>query len=828
MVYTPFPSIRAGRPPTPSALREAIELHLKYDLAKQPSNATLRDWWYATCLVTRDLMVERRLETFQTQEYHRARRVYYLSMEYLMGRLLLHNLACLGITEECRQALQELGLELERIAEVEREMGLGNGGLGRLASCILDSLATLDYPAVGYGILYQFGLFHQEIVQGYQVERPDEWRELGHPWEISRPELAQKVSLYGELKRSGLPTDPAQWIATTEVVGIPVDILLPGYGTQTVNFLRLWMSRSSRELDLEAFNRGGYFEAVREKTFCESISKVLYPNDKTEAGKELRLVQQYFFVACSLRDILRRFWRENTRWEDFPKKVVIHLNDTHPSLAIVELMRILVDEQELPWDRAWELVSETFSYTNHTLMPEGLEKWPVPLLQKVLPRHLEILYALNHRLMEWAEKRFPGDGDKKTTLSLIEETTPKSVRMANLAVMASRTVNGVSRLHSELLRSRFFAPFAELWPDKFTSVTNGISPRTFLLMANPRLAGLLNRAVGGEWVRDLEKLRGLEELAEDSGFQAAYLAVKEANKVELSNWLLQRGLGSVDPHSLFDVQAKRIHEYKRQHLNLLRIVALYLVLRERPQLNVPPRVFVFAGKAAPGYDVAKRIIKAIHAVAARVNSDPVVKNKLQVLFVPNYSVDVACRLIAAADLSEQISTAGTEASGTGNMKFALNGALTIGTLDGANVEIREEVGEENFFSFGHTVEELQELRRKGYQPKEWYEKDPLLRRAIDWLFSQECLGNESPQALEPLRKALFEEGDRFFVLADFRPYWERQQEVDVAFFNRRRWAKMAILNTARMGRFSSDRVAREYATRLWRLSPLACANQEKR
>ena len=680
-------------------VKALIQNSLKLTLARDPLTATKRDWWLATSKAVQGVIVERMLATAGAHHQKNAKRVYYFSLEFLMGRLFSNTLYSAGVNNQVVRALEELGLDYEEIREEEYDMGLGNGGLGRLAACFLDSLATLDIPAIGYGIHYQYGLFRQEFRNGYQIELPDAWMQYGTPWEIVRPEYTTEIQTYGHVENvfDDRGNYVPRWVGWKKLVGIPYDIPIPGYGTNTVNFLRLWESRASEEFDLQAFNHGGYEEAVREKIHSETISKVLYPNDNTESGKELRLLQQYFLVACSLRDIIRRFRRSNENWEDLPKKVAIQLNDTHPAIALVELQRLLHDEYELSWEKAWSIVTQTFAYTNHTLLPEALEKWSVGLFQKILPRHLQIIFEINKRFLEQVEAKWPGDIEKKKTLSLIEEGPVRMVRMANLSVVGSHSVNGVAALHTELLRRNLFPDFDTLYPGKINNKTNGITPRRWLLACNPRLSELITAKIGNSWARDLDRLRDLEDYAEDEQFQSDFMKVKQDNKVDLSR-IIKRECGiSVDSSALFDVQIKRLHEYKRQHLNLLHILALYRRLLQNPGIVVTPRVFIFAAKAAPGYEMAKCIIKAINAVGKHINNDKRIEDRLKVIFLPNYRVSLAQRIVPAADLSEQISTAGKEASGTGNMKLALNGALTIGTLDGANVEIKDEVGDENIF-----------------------------------------------------------------------------------------------------------------------------------
>ncbi|MGJ3241334.1 MAG: glycogen/starch/alpha-glucan phosphorylase [Opitutales bacterium] len=816
------PSFKFNKGHEAEDLQASILNHLKYTLARDTHSATRRDWWISTSFAVRDRILQRFMKTQEVHNKKNTRRTYYLSLEYLMGRLLRNNCFNAGLADEVRAALDNLGLAFDDIEEEENDMGLGNGGLGRLAACFLDSLATLDLPAIGYGIHYQFGLFRQDFQDGRQVEHPDDWMQGGDPWRISRPEYKQEIPVYGrvEMRYNDQGDFRPEWVDTTSVVGLPHDIPICGYGAMTVNFLRLWESKASEEFDLDTFNRGGYVEAVREKAIGETISKVLYPNDATESGKELRLVQQYFFVACSLRDIIRRYFKKNDTWEAFPDKVAIQLNDTHPAVAVPELMRLLVDEHFFPWERAWDLTRRTFSYTNHTLLPEALEKWSVPLFQKVLPRHLQIIFEINRRFLEEeVEACWPGDGSMKTRLSLIEEEHPPMIRMAYLSVIASHTVNGVAALHTELLKRHLFKDFHALYPEKIQNKTNGITPRRWLLACNPELADLITARIGDGWVTDLPKLKQLDAYADDPEFQRAYMAVKQTNKENLVSWIRESTGVEVSPDAIFDVQIKRLHEYKRQHLNLLHILTLYRRLLHNPDLDIQPRVFIFGAKAAPGYDLAKEIIRAINCVGATINNDARIQGKLKVVFPPNYRVTVAEKIIPAADLSEQISTAGKEASGTGNMKLALNGALTIGTLDGANVEIRDEVGEENIFIFGLKVDEVEALREQGYNPWDYYHRNQELRDVVNWLCSDTFTPGEK-NAFRPIRESLLEKGDPFFVLADYEAYVKAQEAVDLAYRDRKRWARMAILNTARVGKFSTDRTITEYARDIWNLEPL--------
>ena len=813
------PSVASGEDPV-DALRTLIRRHLVSTLARHPAFATPRDWWVATSLAVRDHIHVRMIDTQAVHNNRNVRRVYYFSMEYLMGRLFESNLLATGLTEAARTALASLGVDFEAAREAEVDMGLGNGGLGRLAACFLDSLATLDYPALGYGIHYEFGLFKQQFVNGHQIEHPDRWMMFGDPWEVIRAEYTQEVHLYGRVENlfDDRGNSRPRWVGTKTILGVPHDIPTAGFGTKTVNLLRLWSSKSSEDFDLAAFNSGGYVEAVREKAVGETVSKVLYPNDKTENGKELRLVQQYFFVACSLRDIIRRHFRnQENSWSNFHEKIAVQLNDTHPTIAVPELMRILMDEQNMTWDAAWDIVTRTFAYTNHTLLPEALEKWGVPLFERVLPRHLQIIFEINTRLLQLVETKWPGDLDKQRACSLIEESGSKMVRMANLAVAGSHSVNGVAALHTQLLKKILFPEFDALYPGKFQNKTNGITPRRWLAQCNPRLAGLITATLGDDrWPRDLERLRQLESLADDAAFRREFMAIKRANKVDLAAVITADCGLEVSPDALFDVQIKRLHEYKRQHLNLLHILALYRRLLQNPTLDIVPRVFIFAAKAAPGYDLAKNIIRAINVIGARINADTRIGGKLKVAFLPNYRVSLAEKIIPASDLSEQISTAGKEASGTGNMKLALNGSLTIGTLDGANVEIKEEVGDDNIFIFGLKVDEVEAWMARGYNPWDLYQKDEELRAVVDWLGSDYFTPGEHG-AFGSVHASLLEGGDPYMVLADFRAYSDCQARVDLAYRNREQWARMAILNTARVGKFSSDRTVREYAEQIWKL-----------
>ncbi len=804
---------------TAEQMKERIEWHLTCTMARAKETASNMAWWAAVAHAVRDYVMERFLKTMETHHGEDVRRVYYLSLEYLMGRLTEDTLNNANLKAVTAEALEMLGLDYDTIMSQEVDMGLGNGGLGRLASCFLDSLATLDYPAIGYGIRYEFGLFTQKFENGKQVELPDNWLRYGCPWEFVRPEFTIKLGLGGRVENAvdSRGDWAPKWKPKNEILGVPWDIPIVGYGTRTINFLRLWESRAGNELDLNAFNEGGYAQAVHEKAMSETVSKVLYPNDKTENGKALRLIQQYFFVSCSLQDIIRRYKVEHKGWDKFTDKVVIQLNDTHPAIAIPELMRLLIDENGMDWDSAWAMVAKCFAYTNHTLLPEALEKWSIEIMERILPRHMQIIYEINNRWMMEVENQYPGNDSKKQALSIIEESSPKMVRMAYLSVVGSFSVNGVAALHSELLKESVLRDFYEMSPKKFNNKTNGITPRRWLRTCNEGLSSLLDDTLGTQkWTKDLNLLRGLEKFASDASFQEKYAAVKRENKVKLSNIIKETCAVDVNPDSLFDVQIKRLHEYKRQHLNLLNIITMYRNLLHNPDMNIAPRTFIFGAKAAPGYDLAKNIIYAINKVAEKINNDKRIKDKLKVVFMPNYRVSLAMNIIPAADLSEQISTAGKEASGTGNMKLALNGAVTIGTLDGANVEILEEVGQDNIFICGMNVEQVQEMKALGYNPWSFYNSNASLKQALDWIVSDYFMP-ENPDTFMPLRKSLLDWGDPFMVCADYQSYCDAQEQVSEAFLDKKRWVKMAIMNTARVGKFSSDRTITEYADGIWNL-----------
>ena len=766
-------------------LKRAITDNLLYTQGKYESIAALHDYYMALAYTVRDRLIQRRIQTVKTHIEQDVKSVYYLSLEFLLGRQLGKNLLNLGLYDSTSQALQELRIKLEELREQEAEPGLGNGGLGRLAACFLDSLATLEIPARGYGIRYDFGIFQQTIHQGWQVECPDLWLRLGNPWEIPRPEYRVEVNFGGHtetyLDASGRYR--VRWLSGQTVFGTPYDLLIPGYKNNTVNSLRLWSAKASEEFNFHVFNIGDYNRAVADKIFSENISKVLYPNDNTPQGRELRLQQQYFFVACSLHDIIRLFLRNHDNFDCFPEKVAIQLNDTHPAIGIAELMRLLVDEYLLEWEQAWQITQNTFAYTNHTLMPEALECWSVGLFGRLLPRHLEIIYEINHRFLARIKQKYPDDLVRLRRLSLIEEKPEKSVRMAHLACVGSHSVNGVAALHTQLLKQDLLRDFCELWPQKFNNKTNGVTPRRWLLLTNQRLVNLLSEKLGQNWIRELDSLRQLENLADDCSFRDCWHQLKQNNKRELAAYIRRHNGIEVNLDSLFDVQVKRIHEYKRQLLNVLYIITLYNQIKTNPQQEIWPRTFIFGGKAAPGYYLAKLIIKLIHSVADVVNNDAEVGNRLKVVFLANYNVSLGEKVYPAAELSEQISTAGKEASGTGNMKFALNGALTIGTLDGANIELREAIGAENFFLFGLTAAEVTELKAKGYNPWHYYNTNPSLQQTI----AQIASGYFSPNDLNlfrPLVDSLLYR-DEYLLLADYQAYVDCQQQVSQAYLDQK-------------------------------------------
>jgi glycogen phosphorylase len=812
-------------------LRRAFLDNLYYVQGKFPALATKHDYYMAFAYTIRDRLLQRWVSTADAYTRQGSKTVAYFSAEFLLGPHLGNNLVNLGIQEQARQAIQELGLSFEELLGQEVEPGLGNGGLGRLAACFLDSMATLEIPSLGYGIRYEFGIFSQHIVDGWQVEQTDKWLLKGNPWEISRPEWAVEVKLGGYTERwiddSGCSR--VRWIAGRTVLGIPYDTPILGYRNNTANTLRLWRAEAPESFDLGVFNRGDYYGAVQQKVVSENISKVLYPNDEQIKGKELRLEQQFFFVSCSLQDMLRILRVQKIPLDRFHEKFAVQLNDTHPAIAIPELMRLLMDENGMEWSCAWSVIQQSFGYTNHTLLPEALEHWPVAMISRILPRHMEIILDINDRFLDEVRMRFPGDADRLARLSLIDESGERYVRMANLASVASHTINGVAELHSELLKRNVLTDFYALWPHKFTNVTNGVTPRRWIALANPRLTRFLCQVIGEDWIRDLQQLRRIEPHCEDAGFQSEWRFIKRAVKEDFARYARRATGITIDPSSLFDVHVKRIHEYKRQHLNVLHIVALYHRIKSDPDAEIQPRTFIFGGKAAPGYHFAKLMIKLITAVGEVINRDPVVRDRLKVLFLPNYNITNGQRVYPAADLSEQISTAGKEASGTGNMKFSMNGALTIGTLDGANVEIREEVGAENFFLFGLTAEEVQATWKNGYDTHQIYQGNDELRAVIE-LIRDGHFSHGDRDLFRPIVDSLLH-GDAYRLLIDFQSYVDCQARVSAAYREPGLWTRMSILNVARMGKFSSDRSIEKYCQEIWKVKPvkisLLTQNQDK-
>ncbi len=806
-------------------MQQAIIDRLHKGLGTDEHKANNKAWWNATCQAVNELVFEKLTKTQQTHSKQDTRAVNYLSLEFLMGRLLSNNLQNLQVFQVTEEALKGLGKDLYEICDEEPDMALGNGGLGRLAACFIDSLATLGYPAIGYGIHYEHGLFKQEFQDGRQIERPDTWREYGNPWEICRPESIQLIPLYGYVETVFDQKEGSRkvWHAGQKLKGVPWDIPIVGYGAKTVNILRLWESRADEAFDWDVFNAGGYVDSQVEKSKAETVSKVLYPNDSTDAGKELRLIQQYFFCACSVKDILRRFKRANKDLSLLPEKVAIQLNDTHPTIAIPELMRILVDEEGLDWDSAWKICQETFAYTNHTLLPEALEKWSVALFEKVLPRHLEIIYEINSQfLANVVEKKWPGDDQKKEKLSVIEESQHRMVRMANLCVITAYKVNGVAAVHSELVKTDLFPEFHELFPGKLVNVTNGVTPRRWLKACNEGLATLLDETIGDDWVLNLDKLKGILPKAKDVAFQKRFMDIKKENKVELAKIIKDTTGVEVSVDAIFDVQIKRLHEYKRQQLNLIHILTLYRRLLENPDYDMVPRVFLFGAKAAPGYHMAKEIIFALNKIADKVNNDERIQGKLKVVFLPNYRISLAEKMFPAADISEQISTAGLEASGTGNMKFALNGALTVGTMDGANIEMAEEIGAEHMFIFGLSVDEVKALKANGYNPYDYYYKNPELKSVLDWLDTDFFTPGHAG-LLSDIKRSLLEWGDEYLCLADYASYVAAHQDIDTLYRDQSAWAEKVILNAGAMGKFNSDRSIEDYASKIWKLEKFPAA-----
>jgi starch phosphorylase len=805
--------------PTVKDLQKSFIYHLQHTLVKDKYSATKADMYLALAYAVRDLLATRWIDTQQSYYINDSKRVYYISMEFLMGRTLGNALINLGVMEEWDMALKELGLNIEDLQEVEWDAGLGNGGLGRLAACFLDSMASMQLPAYGYGIRYEYGMFYQKIVDGGQHEVPDNWLRYQNPWEFDRQEHLHPIRFEGRVveftDRDG--SKRCSWVDYYEVMALAYDFPVPGYKNNTVNTMRLWSAKASRDFDLNFFNQGNYIGSVESKMKTENISKVLYPADHMLEGKELRLRQEYFLASATVQDILYRFAKKHDNLAELPDQVAIQLNDTHPVLAIPELMRILIDERKLSWDDAWEITTKTFAYTNHTILQEALEKWPLPMIGRLLPRHVLIIFEINRRFLEEVASRFPGDTARLQRMSIIDDSGEKQVRMAYLAIVASHSVNGVSALHSEILKDDLFHDFYEVWPERFNNKTNGITQRRWLRHCNPHLSDLISEAIGDKWTTDLDELQKLKPLAEDSEFRRRWIDIKRMNKQKLAEHIYQRNCVQVSPDSLFDCQTKRIHEYKRQLLNILQVIARYNRLKEYPGLELPPRTVIFGGKAAPSYATAKLIIKLINAVGNVINNDPAVNQQLKVVFLANYSVSMAEKIFPAADLSEQISTAGTEASGTGNMKYALNGALTIGTLDGANIEIMEEVGNDNIFIFGLTTPQAVGLRSSGYRPQDYYYQLPELKTVLDQI-SSGMFSPSNPGLFRPLVDNLLN-SDYYLLLADFDSYMDAQADVDRLYMIPEEWARKSILNTASMGKFSSDRTIGEYARDIWGIKP---------
>ncbi|MBI4976572.1 MAG: glycogen/starch/alpha-glucan phosphorylase [Spirochaetes bacterium] len=810
------------------AIRHSFFDRLKYTLGKDKYSATDRDAYLSLAYAVRDRLVARWIQTQQEYYHQDAKRVYYLSMEFLIGRTLGNSMINLGITGECEMAMREIGYSLEELREMEWDAGLGNGGLGRLAACYLDSASTVQIPFYGYGIRYEYGIFSQSIRDGYQVETPDNWLRYGNPWEMARPEFIYPVRFYGKVNQF---TDRQgrlchEWTDTESILAMAYDTPVPGYRNNTVNTLRLWSAKSTRDFNLAYFDRGDYIRAVEEKNGSENVSKVLYPNDNTSQGKELRLKQEYFFVSATLQDIIRRYRKTHDNFDAFPMKVAVQLNDTHPAIAIAELMRLLVDEEKIDWDKAWDITRNVCAYTNHTVMPEALEKWRVAIMTVVLPRHMAIIYEINRRFLDRVWTTYPGDFGRMSRMSIIEEGADKQVRMANLAIIGSHNVNGVSALHTSILKDRIFRDFNEFEPDKFVNITNGITQRRWILHSNPLLSKLITSRIGDGWVKDLSELTKLRPFADDASFRTQWRAVKMQNKEAFARWCEKELHESVDPATLFDFQVKRIHEYKRQLLNVLHAIALYHRIRDGKADDVLPRTIFFSGKSAPGYWMAKLIIKLIHSVGHVINQDPSVNGRLKVIFLPNYRVSLAQKIMPASELSEQISTAGMEASGTGNMKFMINGALTIGTLDGANVEMVEEAGSDNMFIFGLNAAEVSTLREKGYNPRSYYWQDPVLKKVIDSITSG-FFSPDKKDLFQPIVNALLTD-DTYCLFADFAAYANAQLNVEKAYRDTERWTRMSIMNTAGAGKFSSDRSVREYVDRIWRTKPIAITMPENK
>jgi starch phosphorylase len=802
------------------SLKKALMRSMIQSVGRSPDGAEMRDWFLALAHLLRFVLSERNVRTSGKSYAQDKRVVYYLSMEYLIGRSLKKVLIDLGVMDVTLRTLDDMGLDFEDLQSYEYDAALGNGGLGRLAACFLDSLFTHDYPGVGYGIRYEYGMFTQRIEEGQQLEQPENWLRYGNPWEVARPSVLYKVRMGGRnlCFRNGNGEDTCQWVDAEEVMAMAFDVPVSGFGTETVGNLRLWSARSTREFDLNYFNQGNYVEAVRSKTISETLSKVLYPNDKSQDGQELRLKQEYFFVSASIQDIVRRHLRTHDTLLNFADKVAIQLNDTHPAMAVAELMRLLIDEHGMAFETAWGITRATFGYTNHTLLPEALETWAIDMLQAILPRHLEIIYQINEVFLREVRRAFPGDPSILSRVSLVDDAT-RRIRMAHLAVVGSHKVNGVAELHTKLLREGLFADFARIWPEKFVNMTNGITPRRWLRQANPSLSELITEAIGPGWEKDLDRLHALVPFAEDAFFQKRFQEIKLANKRLLAREIAEHCHVAVDPAGLFDTQVKRFHEYKRQLLNVLHVITRYNRIKDQPNRDVLPRTVIFAGKAAPGYDMAKLIIRLVLDVAETINHDRAVGDRLKVAFIPDYKVSSAEIIIPGSELSEQISTAGTEASGTGNMKFALNGALTIGTMDGANIEIHDEVGAENIFIFGLDAAEAKALRGGGYDPWEYYNGNEELRRTLE-MIKNGFFSPSDPTRYKPLIDALLRGGDHFLLLADYADYIRCQEEVDRTYRDRNEWTRRAILNVANMGKFSSDRTIHDYARQIWNIEPL--------
>lgn len=804
-----------------AGLQRSIVDNLLYYQGRFPSNATTTDWYLALAYAVRGRLLQQWLVSEHSYLVQESRTVCYFSAEFLIGPQMGNNLVNMGLYDHANKALEELGIPMNSLLEEEEEPGLGNGGLGRLAACYLDSLTTLRIPAIGYGIRYEFGIFNQSIVDGGQVEKTDKWLLNGNPWELHRHKIAFDVMLGGntEVYHGSDGRQRIRWRPERVVKGVAYDMPIVGYHVKNANLLRLWKAEAPEAFDLNAFNTGDHLGAVTDKMKAENLSKILYPNDHFANGKRLRLQQQYFLVSCSLQDMIRIYLKTHDDLSLFHQKYATQLNDTHPALAIPELMRLLIDVYDMEWEEAWNITCQTFSFTNHTLLPEAIETWSLKMFGEILPRHLEIILEINRRFLDEVRVRYRGDEARVEKLSLIGETGGRHIRMANLACVGSHTINGVAELHTHLLKQGMFKYVNELWPGKIVNVTNGITPRRFLRLANPSLCGLLHETIGDEWANDLQQLHRLEALADDKALQRTWHKVKRKNKVHLAQMIYEREGISIDPDSLFDIQAKRFHEYKRQHLNILHVITLYNRIKDNPDLAMVPRTFIFSGKAAPAYTMAKLIIKLINSVAEVVNKDPVVRERIKVFFLPNFNVKNAMHLYPAADLSEQISTAGMEASGTGNMKFSLNGALTIGTLDGANIEIREAVGVDNFFLFGKTADELQQLQQDAYRPVQYYEQDEELRSTLD-LIKSGVFSHGDQQLFQPLVDALLRD-DPFRLMADYRSYVDCHSRVQSVYQQHEEWTRMAILNVARMGRFSSDRAVHEYCDKIWKVAPVA-------